>query len=40
TNRICDDLFDLLAPRRVTVKGDFAVRGGIGTVVTVTREKN
>lgn len=40
TNRICDDLFNLLAPRRITVIGDFAVRGGIGTVVTVTREKN
>jgi len=39
TNRIADDLFKLLAPRRLTVRGDFAVRGGIGTVVTVTREK-
>jgi len=39
TNRICDDLFDLLAPRKITVSGDFFVRGGIGTVVTVTREK-
>jgi len=37
TNRICDDLFKLLAPRRITVAGDFFVRGGIGTVVTVTR---
>ena len=39
TNRICDDLFALLAPRRLTVKGDFNVRGGIGTVVTVGRRK-
>lgn len=39
TNRICDDLFSLLKPRRVTVVGDFFVRGGIGTVVTVERRK-
>lgn len=39
TNRICDDLFELLAPRKVTVVGDFNVRGGIGTVVTVERRK-
>ena len=39
TNRICDDLFKLLAPRRITVVGNFNVRGGIGTVVRVTREK-
>src|SRR5512142_1201777 len=39
TNRICDDLFNLLKPRRLTVVGDFFVRGGIGTVVTVERRK-
>ncbi|HCF62021.1 MAG TPA: NADPH-dependent 7-cyano-7-deazaguanine reductase QueF [Myxococcales bacterium] len=39
TNRICDDLFKLLAPRRITVVGNFNVRGGIGTIVRVTREK-
>ncbi len=39
TNRICDDLFELLAPRRLTVVGDWFVRGGIGTVVSVTRSK-
>ena len=39
TNRICDDLFKLLAPRMVRVVGDFNVRGGIGTVVTVERRK-
>lgn len=33
TNRILDDLIKLLQPRKVTVEGDFAVRGGIGTVV-------
>jgi 7-cyano-7-deazaguanine reductase len=34
TNRILDDLVALLAPRRMTVVGDFKVRGGIHTVVT------
>ncbi|MFO1009277.1 MAG: preQ(1) synthase [Planctomycetota bacterium] len=33
TNRILDDLVALLAPRRISVEGDFAVRGGIRTVV-------
>ena len=33
TNRILDDLVALLAPRRMTVEGDFLVRGGIHTVV-------
>jgi len=34
TNEILDDLVRLLAPRRMTVVGDFSVRGGIKTVVT------
>ena len=33
TNQILDDLTALLAPRRMTVEGDFMVRGGIHTVV-------
>jgi 7-cyano-7-deazaguanine reductase len=33
TNRILDDLVALLAPRRMSVEGDFMVRGGIHTVV-------
>jgi 7-cyano-7-deazaguanine reductase len=33
TNRILDDLVALLAPVRMTVEGDFQVRGGIHTVV-------
>lgn len=33
TNRILDDLVKLLAPKRLVVEGDFAVRGGIHTVV-------
>ncbi|MFO0725330.1 MAG: preQ(1) synthase [Myxococcota bacterium] len=38
TNRIADDLVRLLSPRRLTVVGDFLVRGGIHTVVTVTHD--
>ena len=34
TNAICDDLAKLLAPRRLTVRGEFKVRGGITTNVT------
>jgi len=33
TNAILDDLVAALAPRRMTVEGDFNVRGGISTVV-------
>jgi 7-cyano-7-deazaguanine reductase len=33
TNQILDDLVDVLRPRRMTVVGDFSVRGGIKTVV-------
>jgi 7-cyano-7-deazaguanine reductase len=33
TNRILDDLVLLLAPRTMTVEGDFLIRGGIHTVV-------
>jgi 7-cyano-7-deazaguanine reductase len=33
TNQILDDLVDVLHPRRMTVVGDFSVRGGIKTVV-------
>jgi 7-cyano-7-deazaguanine reductase len=36
TNRILDDLVGLLKPKRMTVEGDFRVRGGIHTVVTAT----
>lgn len=35
TNAILDDLVAALRPRRVTVEGDFMVRGGIHTVVVV-----
>jgi 7-cyano-7-deazaguanine reductase len=33
TNRILDDLVQAMRPRRLTVEGDFLVRGGIHTVV-------
>ena len=36
TNQILDDLVKACSPRRMTVVGDFTVRGGIKTVVTVT----
>jgi 7-cyano-7-deazaguanine reductase len=36
TNQILDDLVSLLAPRRITVVGDFSARGGITTKVTAT----
>jgi 7-cyano-7-deazaguanine reductase len=39
TNRILNDLVDTLAPRRMEVVGDWSVRGGIKTVVTVRYEK-
>ena len=38
TNRILDDLVKATRPRRMTVVGDFYVRGGIHTVVTATYE--
>ncbi|MCK6550354.1 preQ(1) synthase [Myxococcota bacterium] len=39
TNRILDDLVNAVSPRRMTVVGDFMVRGGIRTVVTATHTK-
>ena len=36
TNQILDDLVAAIQPRRMTVVGDFAPRGGIKTVVTAT----
>jgi 7-cyano-7-deazaguanine reductase len=36
TNQILDDLVSACQPRRMTVVGDFSVRGGIKTVVTVS----
>ena len=39
TNQILDDLVALLDPRRMTVIGDFSVRGGIKTVVTASHTR-
>jgi len=39
TNQILDDLVAACQPRRMTVVGDFSVRGGIKTSVTATYEK-
>ena len=37
-NVILDDLVRAVAPRRMTVEGRFAVRGGISSVVTASHE--
>jgi len=36
TNQILDDLVATCQPRRMTVVGDFSVRGGIKTIVTAS----
>ena len=40
TNQILDDLVAAIEPRRMTVVGDFSVRGGIKTVVTATYSRS
>jgi 7-cyano-7-deazaguanine reductase len=40
TNQILDDLVAACRPRRMTVVGDFTVRGGIKTVVTASYESS
>jgi 7-cyano-7-deazaguanine reductase len=37
-NVILDDLVSAMRPRRLTVEGDFSVRGGISSVVTASYE--
>ena len=39
TNQILDDLVNAVHPRRMTVVGDFSVRGGISTTVTASYDK-
>lgn len=39
TNLILDDLVRAVRPRRMSLEGDFYVRGGIHTVVRVSYEK-
>jgi 7-cyano-7-deazaguanine reductase len=38
TNRILDDLVEALKPRRMSIVGDFKIRGGIHTTVTASYE--
>jgi 7-cyano-7-deazaguanine reductase len=38
-NQILDDLVAACSPRRMTVVGDFSVRGGIKTVVTASYDR-
>ena len=37
-NEICDELVSVLKPRRLSVEGDFRVRGGISSIVTASHE--
>jgi 7-cyano-7-deazaguanine reductase len=39
TNQILDDLVAACSPRRMTVVGEFSVRGGISTTVTASYDK-
>lgn len=39
TNTIASDIIRAIDPRKLVVEGNFFVRGGIGTLVTVTHEK-
>jgi len=39
TNKICDDIVKAVNPKYIEVIGDFYIRGGIHTVVTVRRGK-
>ncbi len=40
TNQIADDIIAAIRPRKLRVEGDFAVRGGIGTVVVVEHKSS
>ncbi|HEX9641484.1 MAG TPA: preQ(1) synthase [Candidatus Krumholzibacteria bacterium] len=40
TNRILDDLVELLDPRWMTLEADFYIRGGIHTVVEASHDKD
>ena len=39
TNRVLDDLVEALQPRRMSIEGDFRIRGGIHTTVTASYEE-
>jgi 7-cyano-7-deazaguanine reductase len=40
TNRILDDLTQVIQPRRMTLAASFTPRGGISTTVTVSHQKS
>ena len=40
TNQILDDLVGACRPRRMTVTGDFSVRGGLSTSVTAVYDRS
>lgn len=40
TNQILDDLVEVCRPKRMTVTGDFSVRGGISTSVVAEYEQD
>jgi 7-cyano-7-deazaguanine reductase len=39
TNKMLDQMVELLSPKKMTITADFNVRGNIHTVVTATHEK-
>jgi 7-cyano-7-deazaguanine reductase len=40
TNQILDDLLAVLSPRKMTIIGDFSVRGGTAGIITATHEQS
>lgn len=40
TNRMLDDMVELLSPKKMTITADFNVRGNIHTVITASHEKD
>jgi 7-cyano-7-deazaguanine reductase len=38
-NRILNDLLAALSPRRMSLEGDFMIRGGIHTIVRASHER-
>ncbi len=40
TNKILDDLIAAMKPRRIKIKADFYVRGGIHTVIEASHEES
>lgn len=40
TNKILDDLVEVLNPKEITITGSFTARGGISTTVKASHKKN